>query len=153
MPRTVASASQEPGSRAPPCSTCLNPASVRADSSSGEGGEERRVQGQGGVGREIGDRQHRPPGIQVDRLGADDDDRGAVLAQSLQRVEQDPPGFDVLRLRGWLVAHLQSQPAEARSCSRQDPSFVTIHSSSASPSWGIRPLPVRQSTTTWEGAA
>ena len=60
-------------------------------SRSGAGEEERRVEREVGVGGKVGDRQDAGAGAQVDRLSAGDDDGGAVLAEGLQGVEQDPP--------------------------------------------------------------
>ena len=112
--------------------------------------EQLRVDRQIAVGRVLGDPQTRGAGAKVDRLGACEYHSGSVATECVQRVEQDPSSLDVLRREIFRRNQGRSAPSES---ARHSDSLACIHSSSASPSAGIRPLPVRQSTTTWEGAA
>ena len=84
-------------------------------------------------------------GVEVDGLSTNQDDRGLVFSEGLERVEEDRASYDRAgvgrsgRRAGagiWSIVVLQLA------------SFFAIHSSRASPSAGIRPLPERQSSAT-----
>lgn len=99
------------------------------------------------VGRVRSDGKVTVAGVQVDGLRASDDYRVDMAAQRGQRVEQHSAGRHVAGIE---VTHPPC--AAGLSCAsderRQRGSLAAIHSSSASPSAGMRPLPARQSTAT-----
>ena len=107
------------------------------------------VQGNVTVAGEGSHRQAGVPGLQVHRLRTHDDHRRPVVPQSGQRIEQHAPRGDINRVDGHLghryTCPLRSMPSVFF---RRQPSSAAIHSNSACPSAGIRPLPVRQSNTT-----
>ncbi len=97
-------------------------------------------------------------GSEIYRLRTGNDECFAVRSKSGQGVEQYPPCGDVLRSgrrsghRVIIAVHQGfSLSVSERSESRHEVSFNAIHSSSAAPSAGIRPLPVRQSMAAWDG--
>jgi hypothetical protein len=123
--------------------------------------EQRGIDREVTVGRVRGNGEIAVAGAQVDGLGSGDDNRRPLSLQGHQRVEEHAPRGDVTGIHrhaasvGRQRTHFVS-PTGARSSSdvaRQRVSSSAIHRSSASPSAGIRPLPVRQSTATWETAA
>jgi len=109
------------------------------------------VDGEVGVGGERRHGQITVAAVQVDRLRAGDDQRVGVRRKGEQRVEQHAARGNVARVDGAHDAPVVDRSASERA--RHWSSWSTIHDSSASPSAGIRPLPLKQSTTTCDGAA
>jgi len=75
------------------CAEALGP--VRFDSWDANGdpvGRSVRVKGQVAVGRELGDSHISRPGVQVDGLGAHDDDRVELSDEGLDGIQQRLPG-------------------------------------------------------------
>lgn len=87
---------------------------------------------------------------EVDSLGSHDDDSLPVRCQGEQRVEQHPSRRDVQRVEHGAAAH--SCIRSGRVSRRQRFSFSAIQRRRASPSAGMRPFPVRQSTAACETA-
>lgn len=81
----------------------------------------------------------------IHRLGAHQDDRLTVVGQSLEGVEEDPAGCDVFGVGEERGYGLNGSGDAAKSLARHRSSWLRIHSTRASPSAGMRPLPVRQS--------
>ena len=118
--------------------------------------EQARVDGQVAVGGEGCDRLVKDggTGVEVDGLGAGDDERVAVRGESNERVEQDASRRDVLGSRSGQCTHVAPTPnggMSARAGARQADSFAASQVSTASPSAGMRPLPARQSSATCVG--
>jgi hypothetical protein len=122
--------------------------------------EEPGVQDQIAVCRVGSDSEVSGPCVEIDGLCPGQDDSVNVGCQRCQGVEEDTPRYYVSLVElKWLrdvicAAHLA--PSETRRSSiedrRQRGSFSCIHEMSASPSAGMRPLPVRQSTAACDGA-
>lgn len=112
-----------------------------------------RIDRQVAVGRVRRDREIRRAGAQVDGLCTGDDDSRSVRRECPQGVEQDTSRRDVCRIERSHHADLAPASIPASESARQERSFSVIQARSASPSAGMRPLPVRQSTATWETAA
>src|SRR5207244_3176205 len=86
---------------------------------------------------------------EVDGLRAHQNDSTEVLLERAEHVEQNTSGLDVFDSH-WLAGHHVSFRFERgpRVPFRHRGSFLRIQASTASPSAGIRALPVRQSSAT-----
>lgn len=100
------------------------------------------------------------PRVEIDGLRPGQDDSVNVGGQRCQGIEEDTPRdyISLVELK-WLrdiICAAHRAPSETRRSSiedrRQRGSFSCIHEMSASPSAGMRPLPVRQSTAACDGA-
>ena len=117
--------------------------------------EQRRVDREVAVRGVRGDREVALAGPQVDRLRSGDDHCRGMGRERDQRVEQHAPGGNVGGIDHGRIAHVVAGSGVNASsvATRHWRSFSAIHCSSASPSAGIRPLPVRQSTAVCDTAA
>jgi hypothetical protein len=122
--------------------------------------EEPGVQDEITVCRVRSDSEISGPCVEIDGLRASEDDSVNVGCQRCQGVEEDTPRdyISLVELK-WLrdiICAAHRAPSETRRSSieerRQRVSFSFIHEMSASPSAGMRPLPVRQSTAACDGA-
>lgn len=100
------------------------------------------------------------PCVEIDGLRPGQDDSVNVWCQRYQGVEEDTPRDyislvepkwlrDIVCAAHWAPSETRRSLIEGR---RQRGSFSFIHEMSASPSAGMRPLPVRQSTAACDGA-
>lgn len=101
----------------------------------------------GGVRR---DADLRVAGAEVDRLRPGDDDGPPVCCEGVEGVEEDAPRGHVPRIDRH--RHFGSPSRSASEASLHVCSFSRSHWTSASPSAGMRPLPVRQSAAACDGA-
>ena len=70
-----------------------------------DGEDETGIQGEVSVARELGDRQLDAAGIELDRMGADEDRRVALSAESHERGEQNAAGCHIQRIRHARLTH------------------------------------------------
>ena len=88
-------------------------------------------------------------GAEIDRLCTDEDERVEVRLKSDERVEKDASCVHVL-LPNFLHGS-SAVPSREEACHLG--ARWRIHASSASPSCGMRPNPVKQSIATWQSDA